>query len=64
MVLATIAQDAGAVEKKRHSRSDYTAEQQKKLYEFALAQCRKKYGPSLERVRVDYFRWRYVCYIR
>jgi hypothetical protein len=62
---AMTAADAVAAEKKKKagSRSDYTAEQQKKIHEYALAQCRKKYGPILERVSVDYYRKRYVCYI-
>ena len=69
IILATVVSftlsfslNADAAAKKTHSRSDYTKEQQKKFYDQALKTCRKQFGSSLHFVKVDYKKFRYVCY--
>lgn len=54
--------NADAAAKKIHSRADFTKEQQKKFYDQALKSCRKSFGSSLHFVKVDYRKFRYVCY--
>ena len=56
------ALEADASAKKVHSRTEFTKEQQKKFYDQALKGCRKKFGASLHFVKMDYRKFRYVCY--
>lgn len=56
---AAMLQPAEAGKKKR---SDFSTEQQKKIFENGLKKCRSKYG-NVANVRVDYAHNRYICYI-
>jgi hypothetical protein len=64
VVIALSSSTAFAASKnKPGSRSDYSKEEQSKLYKQALEVCRKKYPTNLSRVKVDYRKKRFVCYI-
>ncbi len=54
-----MAGDASAFKKKR---SDYTKAQQKEFFDYALKQCRKKFGAQLHEVKVNYGKNQYICY--
>lgn len=58
--VAATAADAKGLKKKR---SNYSAAQQKALFERGLALCRKKYGgEGVGHVEVDYAHNSFVCY--
>jgi hypothetical protein len=44
------------------NRSDYSKEQQKKLYDAGMKLCRNKLRTHLNFIKVDYKRKRYVCF--
>lgn len=54
--------DAAKKQKKPGSRSDYSVAQQKAFFDEALKLCRKKFGPNVVRVKVDYRRKQYACW--
>ena len=63
-LLAANGADAFAGSKtKQHRRGDYTPAQQQKFFEQSRERCRKKYGGQFDHVEMDYYHWRYVCYI-
>ena len=63
LAISPVLEANAAVKKKVSSRSDYTKEQQKKLFEEGMKVCRKKYGSQLHHVVVDYRKRRYVCWV-
>jgi hypothetical protein len=63
LALGSVSDAFAAKKSKQHRRSDFTPAQQKKFFEQSRARCQKEYGAQFERVEVDYFRWRYICYI-
>lgn len=44
------------------SRSDFSKEQQKQLYDEGMTLCRKKLRTHLNYIKVDYRNMRYVCF--
>ncbi len=63
LFLALASHAADAATTKRDKRSNYSKEQQAKFFAEALRLGRKEYNGTI-RVKVDYARRRYVCYIR
>jgi hypothetical protein len=51
-----------ATAKKRHSRAEFTKEEQAKIFNRALEICRQKHGDRLHRVEVDYPKNQFVCW--
>jgi hypothetical protein len=65
-VMVTTSEPAIAAQKKKKKsfkRSDFSKAEQKKIFDWALAQCRKQHGGRLYGVKVDYANARYICQI-
>ncbi len=54
--------DAGAAKKKKQGWKNYTSEQRAKLMEEARKVCRKRFGATVIRVQIDYYREIIWCY--
>jgi hypothetical protein len=45
-----------------HKRSDFTAKQREKMMEEARKLCKKRYGAASTVYKLDYYKWKVICY--